>query len=165
MRSKPAYVRASSRSVFEASEGTYGSPRIHEALREIVNIGRDFSGVDITREPIIIQPGQHYFMGGVICGADTSTELPGLFVAGETAGGIHGANRLGANSLVSCIYGGFIAAVVTPVAVGAYWLCESRHDPRGWRSLVITQSAPACLTVDATESSSVATTTASATFI
>jgi succinate dehydrogenase / fumarate reductase flavoprotein subunit len=39
--------------------------RTLEALREIVNIGKDFAGVDITREPIIIQPGQHYIMGGV----------------------------------------------------------------------------------------------------
>src|SRR5688572_27458879 len=39
--------------------------RIHEALREIVNIGRDFAGVDITREPIKIRPGCHYIMGGV----------------------------------------------------------------------------------------------------
>ena len=39
--------------------------RIHEALREIVNVGRDFAGVDITREPIHIKPGNHYMMGGV----------------------------------------------------------------------------------------------------
>src|SRR5215216_5478989 len=39
--------------------------RIHEALREIVNVGRDFAGVDITREPIHIKPGNHYVMGGV----------------------------------------------------------------------------------------------------
>ena len=39
--------------------------RTLEALREIVNIGRDFAGVDITREPIVIRPGQHYIMGGV----------------------------------------------------------------------------------------------------
>src|ERR671913_1980611 len=39
--------------------------RVLEALREIVNIGKDFAGVDITREPILIRPGQHYIMGGV----------------------------------------------------------------------------------------------------
>ena len=39
--------------------------RIHEALREIVLVGRDFAGVDITREPIHIKPGNHYTMGGV----------------------------------------------------------------------------------------------------
>ncbi len=39
--------------------------RTLEALREIVNLGRDFAGVDITREPIMIRPGQHYIMGGV----------------------------------------------------------------------------------------------------
>ncbi len=38
--------------------------RTLEALREIVNLGRDFAGVDITREPIMIRPGRHYIMGG-----------------------------------------------------------------------------------------------------
>ena len=51
--------------------------RIHEALREIVNVGRDFAGVDITREPIHIKPGNHYIMGGVKTDNDGQTERPG----------------------------------------------------------------------------------------
>ena len=51
--------------------------RILEALREIVNIGRDFAGVDITREPIHIKPGQHYIMGGVKTDVDGATADPG----------------------------------------------------------------------------------------
>ncbi|HJZ43865.1 MAG TPA: FAD-binding protein, partial [Hyphomicrobiaceae bacterium] len=48
-----------------------------------------------------------YFMGGLVCGVDTSTELPGLFVAGEDAGGAHGANRLGGNGVAnSTVFGG-----------------------------------------------------------
>ena len=51
--------------------------RIHEALREIVNVGRDFAGVDITREPIHIKPGNHYVMGGVKTDVDGQTDDPG----------------------------------------------------------------------------------------
>ena len=47
--------------------------RIHEALREIVNVGRDFAGVDITKEPIHIKPGNHYVMGGIKTDIDGQT--------------------------------------------------------------------------------------------
>jgi succinate dehydrogenase / fumarate reductase, flavoprotein subunit len=78
--------------------------RVLEALREIVNIGRDFAGTDITREPIIIQPGQHYFMGGVKTDVNGATAITGLYAAGEVACvSVHGGNRLGANSLLDTI--------------------------------------------------------------
>jgi succinate dehydrogenase / fumarate reductase, flavoprotein subunit len=78
--------------------------RIHEALREIVLVGRDFAGVDITREPIHIKPGNHYTMGGVKTDVDGRTEVPGLYAAGETACvSVHGGNRLGANSLLDTL--------------------------------------------------------------
>src|SRR5436190_3713981 len=78
--------------------------RIHEALREIVNIGRDFAGTDITREPIHIRPGQHYFMGGVKTDIWGRTSVPGLYAAGEVACvSVHGGNRLGANSLLDTL--------------------------------------------------------------
>jgi succinate dehydrogenase / fumarate reductase flavoprotein subunit len=78
--------------------------RTLEALREIVNIGRDFSGVDITREPIHIRPGNHYMMGGVKTDADGQTTIPGLYAAGEVACvSVHGGNRLGANSLLDTL--------------------------------------------------------------
>ncbi len=78
--------------------------RTLEALREIVNIGKDFAGVDITREPIIIQPGQHYIMGGVKTDKDGRTPIPGLYAAGEVACvSVHGGNRLGANSLLDTL--------------------------------------------------------------
>ena len=51
--------------------------RIHEALREIVLVGRDFAGVDITKEPIHIKPGNHYTMGGVKTDTEGRTERPG----------------------------------------------------------------------------------------
>jgi succinate dehydrogenase / fumarate reductase flavoprotein subunit len=78
--------------------------RTLEALREIVNIGRDFAGVDITREPIIIQPGAHYIMGGVKTDVDGRTPIDGLYAAGEVACvSVHGGNRLGANSLLDTL--------------------------------------------------------------
>jgi succinate dehydrogenase / fumarate reductase flavoprotein subunit len=78
--------------------------RTLEALREIVNIGRDFAGVDITREPIHIRPGMHYIMGGVKTDFDGQTPIPGLYAAGEVACvSVHGGNRLGANSLLDTL--------------------------------------------------------------
>jgi succinate dehydrogenase / fumarate reductase flavoprotein subunit len=78
--------------------------RVLEALREIVNIGRDFAGTDITREPIMIRPGQHYIMGGVKTDVDGRTPIEGLYAAGEVACvSVHGGNRLGANSLLDTL--------------------------------------------------------------
>src|SRR5688500_6664224 len=78
--------------------------RTLEALREIVNIGRDFAGVDITREPIHIKPGCHYIMGGVKTDVHGATSIPNLYAAGEVACvSVHGGNRLGANSLLDTL--------------------------------------------------------------
>jgi succinate dehydrogenase / fumarate reductase, flavoprotein subunit len=78
--------------------------RTLEALREIVNIGKDFAGTDITKDPILIRPGQHYIMGGVKTDADGATPIPGLYAAGEVACvSVHGGNRLGANSLLDTL--------------------------------------------------------------
>jgi len=78
--------------------------RVHEALREIVNIGKDFAGVDITKEPILIRPGQHYIMGGVKTDINGATPVDGLYAAGEVACvSVHGGNRLGANSLLDTL--------------------------------------------------------------
>src|SRR3954465_2520140 len=78
--------------------------RIHEALREIVNVGRDFAGVDITQEPIHIKLGNHYVMGGVKTDTNGQTSIPGLYAAGECACvSVHGGNRLGANSLLDTL--------------------------------------------------------------
>jgi succinate dehydrogenase / fumarate reductase, flavoprotein subunit len=78
--------------------------RIHEALREIVNVGRDFAGVDITSEPIHIKPGNHYTMGGVKTDTNGRTSIEGLYASGEVACvSVHGGNRLGANSLLDTL--------------------------------------------------------------
>lgn len=56
-------------------------------------------GIDIRRQPVEIAPAVHYFMGGVEISTSTATALPGLYAAGEVAGGVHGSNRLSSNSL------------------------------------------------------------------
>ena len=61
---------------------------------------KELADVDITKEPMEVGPTCHYIMGGVRVDADTAaTAVPGLFAAGEVAGGMHGSNRLGGNSL------------------------------------------------------------------
>src|SRR5262249_9130460 len=78
--------------------------RVHEALREIVLVARDFAGVDIPRDPIHTKPGNHSTMGGVKTDVDGRTDIPGLYSAGETACvSVHGGNRLGANSLLDTL--------------------------------------------------------------
>ncbi len=58
------------------------------------------AGLDITKEPMEVGPTTHYYMGGILVDADSQmTTIPGLFAAGECAAGLHGANRLGGNSL------------------------------------------------------------------
>jgi succinate dehydrogenase / fumarate reductase flavoprotein subunit len=65
---------------------------------------KELADVDITKEPMEVGPTCHYIMGGIRVDADTAaTCVPGLFAAGEVAGGMHGANRLGGNSLSDLI--------------------------------------------------------------
>ncbi len=65
------------------------------------------SGFDLAGGLVEVVPTAHYMMGGVVFKADTSTDLPGLFAAGEDTGGVHGANRLGGNGVAnSTVFGG-----------------------------------------------------------
>ena len=76
-------------------------------LKKIPNIYRQFMEsqmLDISKEPMEVAPTAHYSMGGVeINASDHSTAIKGLFAAGEVAGGLHGANRLGGNSLAEIL--------------------------------------------------------------
>lgn len=65
--------------------------------------------LSITERPIRVCPVVHTFLGGILIKEDCQTELPGLYAAGEVAGGIHGANRIGGNALTECIVFGAIA--------------------------------------------------------
>jgi succinate dehydrogenase / fumarate reductase, flavoprotein subunit len=84
-------------------------------LEGILEIYEKFLGVDPREEPMKVFPAMHYTMGGLwVNGEDQSTNVPGIYAAGECEYQYHGANRLGANSLVSCIFGGGLAG---PAAV------------------------------------------------
>ncbi|MEZ5423825.1 MAG: succinate dehydrogenase flavoprotein subunit [Pyrinomonadaceae bacterium] len=81
-----------------------------ERLGAILEIYEMFVGDDPRYVPMRIFPGVHYSMGGLWVDYEQRTNIPGLFAAGECDYSIHGANRLGANSLLSCVYGGFAVA-------------------------------------------------------
>ncbi|HEX2385125.1 MAG TPA: fumarate reductase/succinate dehydrogenase flavoprotein subunit [Candidatus Binatia bacterium] len=73
---------------------------IQKRLPSMYHQFMELAGVDITKEPMEVGPTCHYIMGGVrVDGETTATTVPGLFAAGEVAAGLHGANRLGGNSL------------------------------------------------------------------
>ncbi|MGB0234817.1 MAG: L-aspartate oxidase [Candidatus Puniceispirillaceae bacterium] len=71
------------------------------------------SGFDLAAGKVEVVPTAHYFMGGVVVDVDTKTQMPGLYVAGEDAGGAHGSNRLGGNGVAnSTVYGGVAGDVM-----------------------------------------------------
>ena len=81
-----------------------GPDKIKERLPGIRQIATDFAGLDPIDKPIPVQPGQHYSMGGVATNNDGATSFPGLYAAGECACvSVHGANRLGGNSLLETL--------------------------------------------------------------
>ena len=80
-------------------------------------------GFDLAGGLVEVVPTAHYQMGGVICEPDTSTEIPRLYVAGEDAGGVHGANRLGGNGVAnSTVYGAISGDVMAASAPGFTFL-------------------------------------------
>ena len=113
-------TRAIHRIVYQENLGIDGQPMVYldlthlpparlNKLEGILEIYEKFVGDNPRDVPMKIFPGMHYTMGGLWVDFHQQTNLPGLFAAGEADYSIHGANRLGANSLLSCIYGGFVA--------------------------------------------------------
>ena len=87
-----------------------GKEKIEERLPGIRELSMKFAGIDPEMEPIPVQPGQHYTMGGIDADAEGKTVVKGLFAAGECACvSVHGANRLGGNSLLEALVFGAIA--------------------------------------------------------
>jgi len=87
-----------------------GAAKILERLPAIRDIAINFTGADPITDPIPIQPGQHYFMGGIDTNADGASLVAGFYAAGECACvSVHGANRLGGNSLLETIVFGRLA--------------------------------------------------------
>jgi succinate dehydrogenase / fumarate reductase flavoprotein subunit len=114
-------TRAIHRVVYELGMGLDGQPMVYldvthidrdtlnRKLEGILEIYEKFVGDDPREVPMKIFPGMHYTMGGLWVDFNQHTNVPGIFAAGEADYSIHGANRLGANSLLSCINGGFLA--------------------------------------------------------
>lgn len=84
-----------------------GAAYIHERLPLIVELAEQYLGLDPVKDVIPVRPAVHYTMGGIRVGLDASSSLPGLYAAGEcSSSGLHGANRLGSNSLAElCVLG------------------------------------------------------------
>jgi succinate dehydrogenase / fumarate reductase flavoprotein subunit len=114
-------TRAIHKVVYEEGLGIDGQPMVYldlthidretlnRKLEGILEIYEKFVGDDPREVPMKIFPGMHYTMGGLWVDVDQMTNIPGIYAAGECEYQYHGANRLGANSLLSCIFGGFKA--------------------------------------------------------
>jgi len=97
--------------------GHLGPEKVAKQFKGMVERCAD-CGFDLAGGLVEVVPTAHYFMGGLVCNVDTSTELPGLYVAGEDAGGVHGANRLGGNGVANSTVFGAIAGDTMPEWIG-----------------------------------------------
>jgi fumarate reductase flavoprotein subunit len=89
-----------------------GEAYLRERLPQIYELAEEFMGIDPAHEPIPVLPGVHYTMGGILADGKTASSLPGLYSVGECSSvGIHGANRLGSNSLTELIVFGKVAGI------------------------------------------------------
>jgi len=114
-------TRAIFKVVFEMGLGVGGEPMVYldvshldpvmleRKVGGVLEIYEKFVGENPKKVPMKIFPGMHYSMGGLWVDFDHMTNIPGLFAAGEVDYQYHGANRLGANSLLSCLYSGMVA--------------------------------------------------------
>src|SRR5215831_1731149 len=106
-----------------------GADVVEKSFRGMVRRCRDF-GYDLARGPVEVGPTTHFMMGGVVIDTACRTDVEGLFAAGEDAGGVHGANRLGGNGVAeSTVFGGLAGDSM------AEWVAE-RPRPRARRSSV-----------------------------
>ena len=113
---------------FEGPHGKYmhldvrhlGEDVIDRKLPFMRELGREYVGIDIVKDPIPVRPVQHYEMGGVDADISGATPMKGLYAAGECANvGLNGANRLGSNSLPECLVFGAAAGRAAAEQVGS----------------------------------------------
>jgi len=121
-KTAPDYMELASRDVVSRAEQTeidegrgidgnvlldlrhLGREYIEAKLGYLQEVSVEFLGIDMAEQPVPVQPGMHYIMGGIKTDVDGATAMPGLYAAGECANvSVHGANRLGANSLLDTI--------------------------------------------------------------
>src|SRR5947208_2910197 len=97
-----------------------GEATIDRRLPFMRELGREFVGIDIVKDPIPVRPVQHYMMGGIDADIRGATNMKGLYAAGECANvGLNGANRLGSNSLSECLVFGAAAGRAAAEQVGS----------------------------------------------
>ena len=95
-----------------------GADVVERNFRGMVKRCRDF-GRDLARGPVEVGPTTHFMMGGVVIDVECRTAIEGLFAAGEDAGGVHGANRLGGNGVAeSTVFGGIAGDVMADAVLG-----------------------------------------------
>tara|TARA_B100001123_G_scaffold116525_1_gene135700 strand:+ start:224 stop:1906 length:1683 start_codon:yes stop_codon:yes gene_type:complete len=118
----PDYMELASRDVVSRSEQTeidegrgidgnvlldvrhLGRDFIEKRLGYLQEVSLEFLGIDMAEQAVPVRPGMHYIMGGIKTDVNGLTEIPGLYAAGECANvSVHGANRLGANSLLDTV--------------------------------------------------------------
>ena len=129
-KTAPDYMELASRDVVSRAEQTeidegrgidgnvlldlrhLGRDFIEQRLGYLQEVSVEFLGIDMAEQPVPVQPGMHYIMGGIKTDVDGATVVPGLYAAGECANvSVHGANRLGANSLLDTVVFGRRSAV------------------------------------------------------
>jgi fumarate reductase flavoprotein subunit len=113
---------------FEGPHGMYMHLDVRHLGEEVIDrklpfmreLGREFVGIDIVKDPIPVRPVQHYMMGGVDADISGATPMAGLYAVGECANvGLNGANRLGSNSLPECLVFGAAAGRAAADKVGS----------------------------------------------
>ncbi len=121
-KTAPDYMELASRDVVSRAEQTeidegrgidgnvlldlrhLGRDFIEQRLGYLQEVSVEFLGIDMAEQPVPVQPGMHYIMGGIKTDVNGATNVPGLYAAGECANvSVHGANRLGANSLLDTV--------------------------------------------------------------
>jgi fumarate reductase flavoprotein subunit len=108
--------------------GHLGPDKVRKQFKGMVERCAD-CGFDLAGGLVEVVPTAHYLMGGVICRVDTSTEIEGLYVAGEDAGGVHGANRLGGNGVAnSTVFGGIAGETMAAALRGGLALREPDRE-------------------------------------
>ena len=105
-----------------------GPDNVRKAFKGMVERCED-SGFDLAGGLVEVVPTAHYMMGGLVFQADCSTELPGLFAAGEDTGGVHGANRLGGNGVAnSTVFGGIAGETMARWVSAQHEFCTPDQD-------------------------------------
>jgi fumarate reductase flavoprotein subunit len=108
--------------------GHLGPQNVRRMFKGMVERCED-CGFDLAGGLVEVVPTAHYMMGGVVFDTDCTTELPGLFAAGEDTGGVHGANRLGGNGVAnSTVYGGIAGDRIAPWVAREGEFCVPDED-------------------------------------